>query len=291
MKISNRFKKPVLFLLIALFSACNTGELENKIAELEAEKIESTNDLVDKEELIVDFISSLNEIENNLAEIKERENVITSNFQKGNMEINNNIKDQIMGDIDLINNLLLENRVKMTALNSKLKKAEQASNIKIKGLEKMIEGLAVRMQQKDGEIATLHTQLAEANQQLMVLFEEYNLRIKELGKQENKLNTAYYCYGSAKELKEQGVISKKGGFIGIGKTAKLSEDFNKKYFTQVDIRMFNHIDLMSEKVKVVTNHPTDSYQIEGEDGKAEKLVILDSDEFWSSSKFLVLVVE
>ena len=291
MKISKRLKNPFLFLLMAFFSACSSEELENKIAELEAEKMESINEIEDKEELITEFIGSLNEIENNLAEIKERENVITSNFTKGNMEINNNIKDQIMGDIDLINNLLLENRVKMKALNSKLKNSEQEANIKIKGLEKMIEGLAVRMQQKDGEIAALHTQLAEANQQLLVLFEEYNLRIKELGSQENKLNTAYYCYGSAKELQEQGVVSKKGGFIGFGKTATLSEDFNRKYFTPIDIRLINHIDLMSKKVKLVTNHPTDSYQIEGEDGKADKLVISNPDAFWSSSKYLVMVVD
>ncbi|MDB4534467.1 hypothetical protein N9242_06290, partial [Vicingaceae bacterium] len=126
---------------------------------------------------------------------------------------------------------------------------------------------------------------------LMVLFEEYNNRIEELGDQEDELNTAYYCYGSAKELEGQGVVSKKGGFIGIGKTAKLSDDFNKEYFTKVDISIINHIDLMSKKVKIVTNHPSDSYKIEGEDGSAEKLVILDSEAFWSASKYLVMVVE
>jgi hypothetical protein len=291
MIISKRFKMPFLCLLIGLFSACNTDALENKIAELEADKVESNQQKKVKNELIDDFIGSLNDIESNLLKIKERENLITSNFDKGNMEMNNNMKDQIMGDIDLINNLLVENREKMATLTSRLKDSEQAADLKINGLEKMIEGLAIRMQQKDGEIAALHTQLAEANTQLVVLFEEYNLRIEELGKQEDELNTAYYCYGSSKELKEQGVISKKGGFIGIGKTAQLSEDFNKKYFTKVDISMTNHIDLMSEKVKVVTNHPSDSYKIEGEEGSAKKIVILDSDDFWSSSKFLVIVVD
>ena len=291
MIMSKLFKSTLLFGLIAIFFACNTDELESKIAELEAEKVEAASQIEGKEGMIVDFIVSLNEIEGNLAKIKERENIITTKFDKGNMEMDNNMKDQIMGDIDLINNLLLDNREKMAALNSRLKKSEKESNIKIKELETMVESLALRMQQKDGEIAELHTQLAEANKQLMVLFEEYNNRIEELGSQEDELNTAFYCYGSAKELKEQGVISKKGGFIGIGKTAKLSEDFNKEYFTQVDVSIINHIDLMSKKVKVVTNHPSDSYKIEGEEGSAEKLVILDSDAFWSSSKYLVMVVE
>ncbi len=291
MTISKLFKTTLLFGLIAFFFACNTDELESKIAELEAEKIETANQINGKEEMISDFIGSLNEIEGNLAQIKERENIITSKFDKGNMEINKNMKDEILGDIDLINSLLLENRDKMAYLNSKLIKSEEESDLKIQELQTMMEGLAVRMQQKDGEIAELHTQLAEANKQLMVLFQEYNNRLEEMGDQEDELNTAYYCYGSAKELKEQGVISKKGGFIGIGKTAKLSDNFNKEYFTKVDVSIISHIDIMSKKVKVVTNHPSESYKIEGEDGSAEKLVILDSDAFWSASKYLVMVVE
>ena len=38
MKISKRFKLPFLGLLITVFFACNTDELENKIAALEADK-------------------------------------------------------------------------------------------------------------------------------------------------------------------------------------------------------------------------------------------------------------
>ena len=275
----------LLLSFITLFFACNTDELENKIAELEAEKLEANGNLESKEAIIVDFMGSMNEIEANLATIKERENIITARFDNGNVEMDDNMKDQIMGDIDLINNLLLENKNKMSSLNSKLKK----SNIKIAELEEMIERLAYQIQEKDAEIADLHTQLAEANKQLMVLFEEYNNRIEELGNKEDELNTAYYCYGSSKELREQGVISKEGGFIGIGKTEKLSDDFNKDYFTQVDVSLINEIEIMSEKIKIITNHPSSSYKIEGDVNTVIK--ILNADEFWGSSKYLVVIAE
>ena len=287
MTISKLFKTTFLLSLITFLFACNTDELENKIAALEAEKLEANTNLEGKEAIIVDFMGSMNEIEANLAKIKERENIITTRFDKGNVEIDENMKDQIMGDIELINSLLLDNKKKMSALNSRLSK----SNLKIVELEEMIERLAFQMQEKDAEIASLHTQLAEANNQLMVLFEEYNNRIEELGDQEDKLNTAYYCYGSSKELKEQGVISKSGGFIGIGKTAKLSDDFNKEYFTKVDISLINEIEIMSKKVNIITNHPSGSYKLEGNDDRVEKLVIVDASAFWSSSKYLVMVVE
>ena len=291
MTISKLFRTTFLLGLVTLFFACNTDELEQKIAELEAQNLEANGSLEGKEAIIVDFMGAMNEIEANLATIKERENIITARFDNGNVEMDNNMKDQIMDDIDLINNLLLENKDKMAALNAKFRKSEKESNLKIKELETMIESLANRMQEKDAEIADLHTQLAEANKQLMVLFEEYNNRIEELGDQEDKLNTAFYCYGSSKELKEQGVITKSGGFIGIGKTEKLSDDFNKEYFTQVDITLINEIELMSKKVKIITNHPSESYSIEGDDDSAEKLIILDAKAFWSSSKYLVMVVE
>jgi hypothetical protein len=289
--VQPKFFKATLFLsLIVLMFACNTDELEQKIAELEAEKIEASGNLEGKEELIVDFMSSMNEIQANLTTIKERENIITARFDKGNMEMNNNMKDDIIGDIDLINNLLIENKQKMAALQSKFRRSEKESNMKIAELETMIENLVKQMDLKDGEIASLHSQLAEANTQLVVMFDEYNNRLEELGNKEDVINTAYYCYGSSKELKEQGVITKQGGFIGIGKTAKLSEDFNKEYFTQIDISVTKEIELASGEVKLITNHATDSYRVEGEEG-AKKLIIVDSESFWASSKYLVIEVQ
>jgi len=289
--VQPKFLKATFFLsVITLLFACNTDELEKKIADLEAEKIEANGNLEGKEELIVDFMASMNEIQANLSTIKERENIITARFDKGNMEMNSSMKDDIIGDIDLINNLLLENKEKMQALQSKFRQSEKESNLKIAELETMIENLVKQMELKDGEIATLHTQLAEANKQLMVMFDEYNNRLEELGNKEDVINTAYYCYGSTKELKEQGVISKKGGFIGIGKTAQLSDDFNKEYFTQIDISVTKEIDIASSEINLLTNHSTESYRIEGEEG-ARKLVIVDSESFWASSKYLVIEVK
>lgn len=286
MKTKKILRNLLLISLTSFFFSC-TGELEDKIAQLEAERKQDSTEIGNKETMIVDFINSMNEIETNLATIKEKENIVTMRFDEGNGEVTNLMKDQIIDDINLINNLLQENKSKMSALNSKLNK----SNLKIAELDKMIESLAIRLQQKDGEIADLQTQLAEANQQLKVLFVEYNDRLEEIGNQEDKLNTAYYCYGSEKELKEQGVITKKGGFIGIGKSTHLSDDFNKEYFTKIDISLTNEIELMSKKARIISTHPTDSYVVEGKDDVADKIVIKDAEAFWSTSKYLVIVVE
>jgi len=287
---SKFFKLTLLLSVIILLFGCNTDELEQKIAALEADKIEAESSSELKEELIVDFMTSMNEIQANLSTIKERENIIAARFDKGNMEMNNSMKDDIIIDIDLINNLLIDNKEKMAALQSNFNRSTRNSKLKISALETMIENLVKQMELKDGEIATLHSQLAEANKQLMVMFDEYNNRLEELGDKEDVINTAYYCYGSLKELKQQGVISKKGGFIGIGKTAQLSKDFNKDYFTQIDVSVIKEIDIIGDEVKIITNHPTESYKIEGKDGTM-KLIIVDSEYFWASSKYLVIEVK
>jgi hypothetical protein len=106
-----------------------------------------------------------------------------------------------------------------------------------------------------------------------------------------KLNTAYYAFGTSKELIKNNVLTKEGGFIGLGKTQKVKEDFNKNYFTKVDVTALSEIPLGAKKAKLVTTHPGGSYRIDGADGKAEKLVITNTEDFWSASKYLVVVIE
>lgn len=281
----NKLNLLLLLIATALFFSCNNDELENRISDLQQDSLSAISELNGKEEEILTYISSLNEIQENLSQIKEREKLMTTRFDKGG-EFTPNMKEQILEDINLINSLLQENKDKMAALSSRLKK----SNLKIAELEKMIEMLAIQVQEKDAQIADLQTKLAQANEQIKVLFEEYNLRLEEIGVQEDLLNTAYYCFGTSKELLANGVITKEGGFIGIGKTQKLADEFNKKYFTQVDITTINEIALAATKAKVVTNHPSSSYEIKGEK-TADKIIIKDSEAFWSASKYLVVIVD
>ena len=66
---------------------------------------------------------------------------------------------------------------------------------------------------------------------------------------------------------------------------------NTSYFTKMDITATKEIQLSAKKAKLVTTHPAGSYKIDGADGKADKLIILDADKFWSVSKYCVIVVE
>jgi hypothetical protein len=105
------------------------------------------------------------------------------------------------------------------------------------------------------------------------------------------LHTAYYLVGRSKELKDAKIIDRKGGLLGIGKTSKLSENFDRTKFTKIDYTQTLSIPVNSKSVRMITNHPPDSYRME-RDAKDKNLVttlVIDNpDRFWSVSKFLVI---
>jgi septal ring factor EnvC (AmiA/AmiB activator) len=279
----------ILYTALALFiAACNTSSTDGSSPELDSLKAENERlkaEAMTKDQSIDEFLQSLNEIEENLNAIKEREKIVR--ITSTSMENQNTKQEQIAADINMIGQLLLENKNKIASLNKKLK----AAGIKSAELEKIIEGLNKKLDEKDNEIAALKEELTIANAALEKLFVEYNQRLEELDDKTGKLNTAYYVIGTKKELLEKGVITKEGGFVGIGKTNKLKSDFNKEYFTKIDVTTTSSIPLLTKKATVITTHPSGSYKIEGSKDKAEKLVISNSDEFWSASKYLVIIVE
>ena len=76
----------------------------------------------------------------------------------------------------------------------------------------------------------------------------------------------FFAFGTFKELAENGVVAKEGGFLGIGKNKILQKNFNEDYFTKIDIVENRSIPLNVRKVKLISNHPVDSYKLIEEDG-------------------------
>jgi len=280
----------IILLLIPFVYACNSGESE--IAKLQEEQQKLIDASRKKDSIIIAIVQSFNEIEDNLALIKEKENIISLSA-KDATEFETNRRTQIIDDIQLINALMIENKQKIASMNKKtasFKKELKGAGFKIAEFEKMIARLTKSIEEKDVEINTLKDELVNLNISLDSLSVVYAEQTEVVEQQVEALHTAFYCYGTFKELKTQGVVTKEGGFIGIGRTKKLTDDFNKKYFTQIDITETTSIDLFSKKAKIITTHPSGSYKFGGGD-KVDKLLITNPEEFWSASKYLVVIVE
>ncbi len=289
--------KQLLFSLVfvsMLMSCGNGSEMEQLQAERDSLMLIANN----KDESINEFIQAFNEIEANLETIKQKENIISLKTH-GDIELDETAKDKINDDILAIYELMKRNDNKLTSLKNKLRKA----NIKASEFEKMIQRLTNQLEAKSVEVNTLKNDLARLN----IDIDNLNLKIANLNTnmdtllaegeakdelievQDQKLNTAYYVFGTKKELKSNNVITSEGGFIGIGRMDKLMENFNKDYFQTIDIRTTTSIPLLTKKAELITTHPANSYFFAGST-QIDSLVIKDPVKFWSVSKYLVIKV-
>ncbi|MDP1802177.1 MAG: hypothetical protein Q8L81_12545 [Bacteroidota bacterium] len=267
------------------FTSCGDKEKEaNPLADsLQSVNGDLNGKLSEKEAAMQEFISSFNEIQENLNAIKEKEKIVSNTSSQGDVKSK---EDQIKEDIQAIYDLMSKNKNRISSLSKKLKN----SNLRLEGLEKMIENLQNSINLKDNEIAELKTKMEGLNIELSNLTTNYQEVEAEVAVKTDEINTAYYAIGTSKELKEKNVISKEGGFIGLGKTTKVKSDFNKEYFTKVNIEQTASINIGAKKAKIITTHPSSSYKIVGEK-PVEKIEIINAKEFWSASKYLVIIID
>ena len=225
---------------------------------------------------------------------------IISKTVSGSSEIKARSKDQINSDINLIYKLQQDNRAMVASLRSKLKK----SGVHAVQLEQMVENLNKEIEAKDVQIAQLKDDLAKVNIQVTDLntkVVDLNANVDNLSTQNKQkqqviedrtaeLNTAYYVIGTTSYLKDKKIITKEGGFIGMGRSKDLAPEMNKSNFTRVDITNFNVLPIMKGKVTVLSSHPHASYHMTGKNA-ADSLIITNPKEFWSLSKVLVVNVK
>lgn len=257
-------------------TSSNDGELQSRIEQLELD-----NAL--KDSVINESLAYFNEIKSNLEAISVRRDQIRS--ISSNPELTSDDKEWILEEIRRINYLREDNAAKVKHLNEDLKK----NNVKIKQLEIMIESLMKDIQWKDEQIALLQSELESLDRDYAALFEAYQEQSSKVDYLTAELNRVYYAYGTEQELLKNRVIEKKNGFIGLGKTTTLKQDFNDDYFTAVDGAKSKSITVEGSNVRIVTDHPQRSYQLEPK-GNRTVIRILDASEFWKISKYLVVVV-
>ena len=287
----------MVFPVMILAAGCN--QKNEEIARLKA-----TNDsLVSigyvKDSTVIDFVNAFNDIQSNLDTIKMKEKIISKTVG-GSSEIKARSKDQINSDINLIYKLQQDNKAMVASLRSKLK----TSGVHSVQLEEMVNNLNKQIEEKDVQIAQLKDELTKVNIQVTDLSTkvvDLNANVEDLSTQnkdkqqviDNKtteLNTAYYVIGTTSYLKDKKIITKEGGFIGLGKSKELVPEMDKSNFTKVDITNFNSLPIMKDKVTILSSHPKSSYHLTGKN-LSDSLVITNPKAFWSLSKVLVVNVK
>lgn len=280
----------VLAMVMGLGGCTEKYKKEIERLQRESDSLKAQN--AERDTVTMAYVKAFNAIQQNLDEIKMRERLITE-IQEADPEKRKSMEEQINRDIEAIYELLLKNKKMVDDLQRKLR----SQGIKNAELEKMIANLNTQIEQKDAEITRLKESLAqmnitvrnlEADLQTMEKLSEQQTAV--ISQQDAELNKVWYIVGTRKALEEKKVLTKEGGFIGIGRSSRVSEQFDKSAFTMADRRDLLALPIFSKKCRLVSVHPSGSYQLVGE-SQVDSLKILHPDDFWSASRFLVVVID
>ena len=281
--------KKILFLAFCMASmvACKNDKAgQPSVNIVQTDSLQKIIEQRDNE--INDMMGILNDVEEGFRAINQAENRVTI-AKDGEGE---NKKAQIRENIQFIQQRMNENK----ELIAKLQQQMRESTFKSTEMKRTVENLIKQMEEKDEQLKQLRAELnakdihiAELdatintlNTNVSDLKTETEQKAQTIDSQDKQLNTAWFAFGSKKELKAQNVLVK-------GKV--LQGNFNKNFFTKIDIRVDKEIKLYSKSAKILTMHPSSSYTLATDAKDQYVLRITNPQLFWSTSKYLVIQVK
>lgn len=270
-----------------LVTGCKDGK--NSPESTNVHLADSLNEVIaQRDSEINDMMGTFNEVQEGLRQIGEAEGrVALAKSGEGTSS-----KQKMKEDIQFIAAQMKKNK----ELIAKLQKKLEGSSLNATQLKKTIEGLQAQLVEKEKQLQALREELDKKDIHIMELDESVNnlntnvsnlknesqKKTETINAQDKQLNTAWYVFGTKKELKGQRILE--NGRVMNG-------NFNKNYFTKIDIRNTTEIKLYSKSAKLMTAHPSSSYTLVRDANKQYTLRITNPHIFWSTSKYLVVLVK
>jgi len=275
------------FIFTLAFASCDPNSKTRQAAGM-AQNDSLQKIITEKDTEINDMMGTLNEIQEGFREINEAENRVTV-VKDGE---GTNKTQQIKENILFIANTMKHNRELVEKLRQQLRTSNvQGEQFKttIENLmkqldekEQQLQQLRVELDAKDIHISELNETINNLNTNVGQLTTESKQKSETISNQDKQLNTAWFVFGTKSELKEQHIIE--GGRV-------LQSNFNNNYFTKIDIRVNKEIKLYSKSAKIMTIHPSSSYTLTRDTNNQYVLRITNPQLFWSTSKYLVILVK
>lgn len=275
---------------ILMMSACGNQNQNESDMRLQ-QQVDSLQTIVDnKDSELNDIIVTMTEVQNGIRRIAEAEGRVT--VADGNQE-NVSSRAIIRDNMEYICEAMQQNRELVAQLREKL----NASRFKADKLKNLVDGLQSQVESQNQRIQELQASLAEKDSTILAqtmridslsqnvasLTENARENDGTMARQEKQINNAWFVFGTKSELKEQGIL--KGGEV------LKDNNFNKDYFTEIDIRKVKNIKTYSKSARLLTTHPDGSYMLAKDGNGYYELHISNPSRFWSVSKYLVMQVK
>ena len=243
-----------------------------------AQKDGEINDMMSTMNDVVDGFRAINEAEERVTLARMEEGVSSSERIRENMQF---IQQTMQQNRELINKL--RNQLRQSSVNAdQLRRTIENLTRQMEEKDAQVKELQAELQAKDIQINELHEEVTTLNNNVTALKEESTQKTQTIASQDKQLNTAWFVFGTKKELREQHIYDD-------GKV--LQANFNREYFTKIDIRVDKEIRLYSRSAKLLTSHPASAYTLTQDANKQYILRITNPQLFWSASKYLVVLVK
>jgi septal ring factor EnvC (AmiA/AmiB activator) len=234
------------------------------------------------------------EIQQGLDALEKELGLITNGneFPAGTPE---ELKARNLNTLASIRAKIADYKKQITDLEGKL----SSSKGQLAGIQSIVDKLKKSVADKEkivseleGRVGTLTTTLETERQTALAEINQREAQIKDketiIANQNIESNRLYYVVGTRKQLLDNGIISRKGGILGIGKVSTVKD---------VDLAKFSEFNLLDTKqitfpatkkgYSVLSNHVAASYEVT-RNGDEYVLLVTDSEQF---RKQKVLVIE
>ena len=274
---------------IMAFVSCNQKELEqSKVT------IDSLYGIISNKDAEIDgLFTMLNEIEDNLSMINSKYSSVQE-MRRNSTEGSYDRKKEITEQMSAIESIMAANKEKIAQLNSRVGNLGKKNT----DLQAYITRLEERSAEQEKQISELLSELENnkvvikgLNKDVSDLTASNQEKDQYIAQQLAAANRAWFIVGSYSDLKDAGIVTKTGGFIGIGRKQGTVADMNTEGFTEIDRTKVTTITINRKKPQLITQHPDNSYELvadEEDSGITAYLRILNPAQFWKYTDYLVV---
>jgi hypothetical protein len=296
---TSRFAARLLTLsvaLVTLLSGCETRASRARADSLQAitdRQLALTTSLSSQKDSLMRAIlesdSLLSRIDSQIRSVKglSTKKRVTRNYESP-------LEEQLMRRKELSDRVeALVQRARVTATElaesrrreQELRGKNDTLQLRIEDDQRIIAELSAKVQEQASTIASLELRVDSLITETKVMGERYY--------------RAYYVIGSEDELIQKGIIQHEGGanflLVRLGRTLQPARALDPELFTAIDRRDVREIPLpdTTKKYALVSRQNLDNAEVRERD-KAEfrgHLRIPDSEAFWGTSRFLILVTK
>ncbi len=204
-------------------------------------------------------------------------------------------REELKAEIAEIRKAVQLNLEKLATVTRQKSEAEKKAGVlqaRVTTLERFADELKRSLEEKEAMLVELEQKVLQLQKTTEELKQTVAAKEAQIVDTEEKLATAYVVVGTKKELEKAGLIEKKGSVLGLGGSWKQTGRFDEALFRKIDVRKDTEVTFPAppDKIRILTEHPKESFDLTPQPPSWSKLKITDSAAFWKGSRYLIVLI-